>query len=96
MGFYSEVVLPVLVFIVSPILALMLLATGVDYYFIRDYKIGIFSSDGKLVYEGPRACIRISSSGASTTLEVYGGWMCMFPKEVYVGLYTVQTAKMRK
>lgn len=40
--------------------------------------------DGNLVYEGRSACINVTSSGASTTVSVKGGFLCLFPKQYFV------------
>lgn len=40
--------------------------------------------DEKLVYEGKAACIGTHSEGASTSVQINGGFMCFIPQEHYV------------
>lgn len=40
--------------------------------------------EGKLVFDGRSACVNVKTSGASTTVVVKTGFLCMFPAEYYV------------
>ncbi|MFA5089327.1 MAG: hypothetical protein WC552_09885 [Candidatus Omnitrophota bacterium] len=40
--------------------------------------------DDKLVYQGTSAGFDVDSSGANTTVTIYGGWLYLFPERYYV------------
>ena len=40
--------------------------------------------NNKLIYEGKAACISTHSEGANTSVQINGGFMCLFPQQYYV------------
>lgn len=51
-------------------------------YSIHNIHLNVFVEE-KLVYDGRSACVEVSSGGATTQIDINGGWYCLFPKEHY-------------
>jgi hypothetical protein len=45
----------------------------------------IVKVNDKIVYSGTSGCVYVKSSGDTTFVTINGGFLCLFPKEYYVG-----------
>mgnify|MGYP001614672004 CR=1 FL=1 len=55
---------------------------AIDYYFIHNYNVEV-TVDNHKVFEGRMACVDVNSAGATTTVTIKNGFLCMFPKTTY-------------
>ena len=62
--------------------AVMMIANWYSITFVHKVPIHVIV-DGKEVYHGIDGCVSIVSSGANTSVEVNGGFLCLFPKAYY-------------
>lgn len=64
-------------------------------YSVHNVPIKVYVKN-KLVYDGRDACCEVISAGYATTVNITGGWYCMFPKESYTDKdVRVETARVR-
>ena len=64
-----------------------LLIIGVRYTdisYVNNVPVEV-TKDNITIYEGINGCISVSSSGDTTSVTIKDGFLCMFPKEYYVG-----------
>lgn len=51
-------------------------------YNVQNVHLKVFVEE-KMVYDGRSACVDVASAGYATTVNIGGGWYCIFPKEHY-------------
>ena len=53
-------------------------------YKIDNVPVTVYKGD-KVIYSGVSACVRVTSSGDTTSVKIKQGAYCLFPKAYYVG-----------
>jgi len=76
----------ILIFIIGVIVLLFLVVWGflALNYTLNNYPISIIQGN-KIIFEGSRSCIEVESGGDTTKVIINQGYLCLFPKEIYVG-----------
>lgn len=64
------------------IIAILLWGIIAIHYHVNNVHLKVFVEE-RLVYDGRSACVDVSSAGYATSVGIYGGWYCSFPKEKY-------------
>jgi hypothetical protein len=41
------------------------------------------SINEKIIFKGSNACVSTKTGGANTNVDIYGGFLCLFPQETY-------------
>lgn len=77
------IIITVIGIVVSVTLVLALLFGGQLWALTVQPPIEI-KVDNKIVYSGSAACVDVISSGATTRVDIDGGFLCLFPIKYYV------------
>ena len=56
---------------------------GLSLAFFDNVRMSVLV-DGKTVFKGLSGCVQVKSTGATTRVDVGGGFLCLFPQAYYV------------
>lgn len=61
-----------------------------DLHWFENVQV-VVSVDNRVVYKGINGCVTVESSGATTTVKTYGGFLCWWP----TGSFTSKNVEVR-
>ena len=74
----------IIIIVFMMVFAAVLTTQYVGISYIENIPV-IVTQNGEKIYEGINGCIEVISGGDTTQVKVNSGFLCMFPKAVYVG-----------
>jgi hypothetical protein len=79
----TELIFFLLIALLVTALSLFALGHMIQYANLKIQPMVEVSLDKKVIFKGSKACISTKTDGPNTNIEIFGGFLCLFPQEIY-------------